>query len=549
MKNILTYFASGWDFNSIWAINPNVNNSYPFLQSSTYHTKEKNQISEASDIPSTVEFYTGLPIEPAVGNVIYKGTKLTKGTDYDVLYYNNVNVGSEAKIIIMGKGNYYGIKVVNFRIINQKRNIADVIIDPIIPEQITGDSIKPKPIIKDFSNTVTLREGKDYALEYYENKYAGQAIIKISGLGAYESSRTINFSIVGRIPLTVQWSEEREFIYNKMVQVPTTNIDRNDIQWRVVNARSEAGEYTDANKLAPFVIITSANANSFELLNNTVNYEIKKRPLNPYFKAPATLSNFESNTDTLWVPRKVFADSSALQNILESIVSYDGFAQDTVTKEKDDISVLKNSPTINFTYALKTAQKMLAKRVETTQTAVAVINTDGVSADNYAIAKRSIMIMETVEDEEGTENVFCFRGNHCTELSEEICTFFNGTPVESCGIKISCLVEAEGKCATNLSLEQCRGIGGTVVSSCESTPIISTRLTNQMHVWQTASGVVNLDLGYMPAEPVAVQIYDLKGKLITTGEASTRFASVRLNAGGGVYLFKAGNRSVVKALR
>jgi hypothetical protein len=556
MKNIITYLESDWDFNSIWAVNPSVNNGYPFFQNSIY-TKGKKPIAQASYIPSVVESYTNSPIEPVVDGVTYEGTKLIKGTDYDLLYRNNVSVGSDAEIIIMGKGDYYGIKIVNFHITNQKRSIANVIVEPIFQEQITGDSIKPKPVVKDFNNEVTLREGKDYALEYSDNKYAGQAVVKISGIGIYEGSRTVNFSIVGRIPLTVQWSEKREFVYNKMVQHPPASIEEAedlDIQWRVVNARSEAGEYTDANKLAPFVIITSANANSFELLNNTVDYKITKKSLKPYFSA--TLNNFETSesTDTLWVPREVFADSAALRSVLNSLIDYDGFARDTIENKSDNMSVLKGRPEVSFEYKHTVSSiNALAKRVETTQTAVAVINTDGVSADNYILAKPTITIMETVEEgEELAKKIFCYRGNFCTMLSEQVCSFVEGTEVSSCTtLRKSCLITDSRRCIENLLLSECRDIGGTAIETCETTPIISSNHspTNQMHVWQTASGVVNVDLGYMPAKPVAVQIYDLKGKLVTTGEAGTRFASVRLNAGGGVYLFKVGNRSLVKVLK
>jgi hypothetical protein len=551
MKNFLTYFEMGWDFNSIWAIDPGVNDGYPFFQNSTY-TQNKNKISSVY-IPSVVEKYNdGLPIEPVV-DITYEGTKLIEGTDYDVLYYNNVKVSDSAKIIILGKGNYYGIKIVNFHIINQKRDIAYTIIEPIFPEPITGDSIKPNPVIRDFNNEVTLREGKDYTLEYANNKYVGQAIIRISGIGVYEGRRNIDFSIVSKIVLTVNWSDEREFVYNKMVQVPKASIDADDIQWRVVNAYSAAGKYTDENKLAPFVQIISANASSYELKNNTVDYEIKKKPLNPYFKVPSTFSN--STADTLWVPSEIFADSIMLRQTLKSFIGYDGFAQDTVTKEKDDASVLKNTPAINITYNPSSqARGMLTKRVETTQTAVAVINTDGVSADNYALSKRSIVIMETTDTEDNGSKVFCRRESYCTELSGTVCSFFGGTPVGSCETKVSCLVENEAgsRCASGLSLEECRGIGGTalIVSCEETTPLKWSPLySNTFRVWQTASGVVSVDLGYMPAKPVAVQIYDLKGKLIASGEAGTRFASIRLNAGGGVYLFKVGNRSVVKVLK
>jgi fibro-slime domain-containing protein len=68
-------------------------------------------------------------------------------------------------------------------------------------------------------------------------------------------------------------------------------------------------------------------------------------------------------------------------------------------------------------------------------------------------------------------------------------------------------------------------------------------------IWQTASGMVNVDLGYMPAAPVALQIYDLRGKLVTTEQVNTRFANVKINVSSGVYLFRVGNNSIMKVLR
>jgi len=62
-------------------------------------------------------------------------------------------------------------------------------------------------------------------------------------------------------------------------------------------------------------------------------------------------------------------------------------------------------------------------------------------------------------------------------------------------------------------------------------------------IWQTAGGVVNVDLGYMPIVPVALKIYDLKGKLVATELVRTRFANVKVGVPSGIYLFKAGSIS------
>jgi hypothetical protein len=53
----------------------------------------------------------------------------------------------------------------------------------------------------------------------------------------------------------------------------------------------------------------------------------------------------------------------------------------------------------------------------------------------------------------------------------------------------------------------------------------------------------------MPATPITLAVYDLKGKLIMSEQVSSRFAAVKVNASNGVYLFKVGNRNMVKALR
>ena len=58
--------------------------------------------------------YTGKAIKPAV--TVKLGTvKLKSGTDYTLTYLNNVKMGT-ASIIIVGKGNLLGTRVVNFRI-------------------------------------------------------------------------------------------------------------------------------------------------------------------------------------------------------------------------------------------------------------------------------------------------------------------------------------------------------------------------------------------------------------------------------------------------
>lgn len=66
-------------------------------------------------IPDQSYTYTGSPQEPKV-TVILNETQLTKGTDYEVAYSNNINVGT-ATVTIKGINNYSGKKELTFTIV------------------------------------------------------------------------------------------------------------------------------------------------------------------------------------------------------------------------------------------------------------------------------------------------------------------------------------------------------------------------------------------------------------------------------------------------
>ncbi len=82
----------------------------------------KADISTATVRCATQMDYKGMPLTPAVSNVSVNGVSLTEGTDYEVLYDNNVDVGT-ATVRIVGKGNYYGEARRYFEIVKEKTNL------------------------------------------------------------------------------------------------------------------------------------------------------------------------------------------------------------------------------------------------------------------------------------------------------------------------------------------------------------------------------------------------------------------------------------------
>jgi hypothetical protein len=546
-----------WDF-GIWGIgyptNSPLNDGMPYLQWQTPVGQALVQISDTA--------YTGSPIKPTP-TVTLNGVKKVAGEDFNYKYEDeNINFG-KGSVTIVGTTTFWGERKVTFTITKAPSTDCKVTM-----ADFTASGTPSDPVPSSLNGTYSTSSVTYSYKSLNDNSYSGTS--RPANAGIYRVTATFpantnylackdsaDFTITEgdcapkKIPVT--WTTDSVFTFNKMVQAPVPSVDEPGIELLRGNAFVVAGIYKGIDAVYATIKEDTLKC-SYALTNNSKNYEIKKKNLKPYFEAPAALLNIESNTDTLWVPQTIFKDQTLLKQVLNNLVSYDGFAQDTITKEKDDASVLRNTPAINVIYATpQPAQKMLAKRVETTQTAIAVINTDGVSADNYALAKRSITIMEILDDDEGSKRTLCFRGNYCTELDENVCTFINGEKVSNCNnIRRSCQIDSD-LCIDNMFISECNSIGGTVITmSCDEYALPIKRPTlasNAFRVWQTASGVVNVDLGYIPTEPITVKIYNLQGKMIATGEANTRFATIKLNSGDGIYIFKAGNRNAIKALK
>ncbi|MBR3134769.1 MAG: hypothetical protein IKG56_04830 [Clostridia bacterium] len=156
--------------------------------------ESKKNIGELNISDIADQTYTGKEIKPVV--VIKDGTKtLVENTDYTLIYIDNTAVG-EAKINIVGIGEYEGNVIKTFNIKEQAKNTKDINslnIKDIEAEVFTGVAIKPDVSIND--GNYTLENEKDYILTYQNNVNVGNATIIIRGVGNYEGETTKTFSI------------------------------------------------------------------------------------------------------------------------------------------------------------------------------------------------------------------------------------------------------------------------------------------------------------------------------------------------------------------
>ena len=154
--------------------------------------------------------YTTNPIEPDLTITFGEGENamtLVKGTDFTVVYSNNVTVGL-ATATVTGQGNFTGTASADFDIIPKALNKN--MISPIDDQEYTGEAQEPELDVN--FNGKPLVEGTDYTLEYTDNVEAGKATATITGMGNYTGEASANF-YVGRVDLNDETRINIAYIY------------------------------------------------------------------------------------------------------------------------------------------------------------------------------------------------------------------------------------------------------------------------------------------------------------------------------------------------
>lgn len=133
--------------------------------------------------------YDGSSKQPAV-TVRLEGAELENGKDFIVGYSDNVNAGT-GKITIKGIGMFSGIKECSFQI--KARPIHGAFVGKIPDQTYTGQVSRPSVTVKDCGKT--LKEEKNFIVEYKDNKKVGKAAAAITGQGNYTGTITKTFTI------------------------------------------------------------------------------------------------------------------------------------------------------------------------------------------------------------------------------------------------------------------------------------------------------------------------------------------------------------------
>lgn len=187
--------------------------------------KQYSIVAKESEAAFTIaaiadQTYTGSPITPTV--TVYKAgttTPLTPGTDYDVAYSDNVNVGT-ATVTVTGKGNYASTKTTTFKI--TAKTLTEDMVHLSTPTTFTynGKIQKPTVIVSDGNAMTAL----DYTIINDDHSDANTYNVEVIGTHNYTGSITKPYTIN---PLSITGAsvtlEALTFTYNATAQKPAVS--------------------------------------------------------------------------------------------------------------------------------------------------------------------------------------------------------------------------------------------------------------------------------------------------------------------------------------
>lgn len=177
-----------------WVVNYD---SIEDFDDSSYTEQERIDLKTLNGTISPIKKknYDGNPYEPIIKvTIIENGRKktLTEGTDYRILYTNNVNAGKNARVTVRGNGIYKGELAANFEITPKSVKKLKITANTMT----VGDQSKPSVYVYD--GTKLLSEDRDFTLQYSDDLTAqktNSAKIIINGTNNYTGSATLKLAV------------------------------------------------------------------------------------------------------------------------------------------------------------------------------------------------------------------------------------------------------------------------------------------------------------------------------------------------------------------
>ena len=319
--------------------------------------ESKIDLSSATVNSIDSQTYTGSSIEPSV-TVTLNGKTLKLNEDYNLIYSNNVNVGT-ATITINGIGNYTGSKKINFNIVPKKLDISSATVNSISSKTYTGSSIKPSVTVK--LNNKTLKLNTDYKVSYSNNKNIGTAKILIKGIGKYDGEKTVTFNI---IPSKVTNLKSSKRTYNSIT-----------LSWDKIDNVTGYKVYKYDKKSNSYKYLATTNTNTYTdkslKASSTYSYRVRAYKVVNSTTYNGSYSNtIDVKTSPNYAPKVTGlklktqkSDSLTISwNKINNVTGYKVYRYDVKTESYKLIKTISNASTTSYTNSkLTSATKYLYK--------------------------------------------------------------------------------------------------------------------------------------------------------------------------------------------
>jgi hypothetical protein len=280
--------VEGTHYDLVWSNNVNANGNavVTVKGKSPYYSGEKDKgfeiraraltvamIASIDTVP--VPEYTGMPLTPRVE--VRDGGTLTAGDDYRLVYSNNVNAGSGARVTIVGIGNYRDSVVRVFRIGARDIGGGDISVGLLGSVEYSGVGQCPAglTVTDGGRNGIALTGGGvDYSFACTDNVGVGRATVTVSGVNNYRGIRSVGFDI-SKARLRVR-AHNMEMSYGMSPDslsllgeyditdyVGGEGADSIDVL-PVVRLHSALSALTDAGEYVDYVLVSGAVDNNYE---------------------------------------------------------------------------------------------------------------------------------------------------------------------------------------------------------------------------------------------------------------------------------------------
>lgn len=172
--------------------------------------------------------YDGMAKVPEV-NVVFGNLILTKGSDYDVTYSNNTEIGT-ATVTITANGNYAGTVTENFEIAQYPFTDFEV---SLVQNSYIYDGLEKEPEAVLFLGDKVLTLDEDYTAAYRNNINAGTATAVFTGIGTFEGELTADYEIapldIGKSEAIAVSLDNNSYTFDNTEKTPSVKVTYNGV--------------------------------------------------------------------------------------------------------------------------------------------------------------------------------------------------------------------------------------------------------------------------------------------------------------------------------